>query len=65
MESYVKHMINKPLYGIEKENFIEKINLRDSRNRLRKSYSKINEYLENNYNLHMKSTVIREGLDYT
>lgn len=56
IESYVKHMINKPLYDIEKENFIEKINLRDSRNRLQKSYSKINEYLENNYNLHIEKS---------
>lgn len=59
IEEYVLSLLNKPLNKEQREELINIIVVRDEYNRLQKSYSKINEYLQENYNMHMKSKVIR------
>lgn len=58
IEEYVLSLLNKPLNKEQQEELINIINLRDDRNRLQKSYGTINEYLKNNYNLHIEKSRI-------
>lgn len=56
IEEYVLSLLNKPLNKEQQEELISIIIVRDEYNRLQKSYSKINEYLKNNYNLHIEKS---------
>lgn len=56
IEEYVLSLLNKPLNKEQQEELTNIIIVRDEYNRLQKSYSKINEYLENNYNLHIEKS---------
>ena len=56
IEEYVLSLLNKPLNKEQQEELINTINLRDDRNRLQKSCGTINEYLKNNYNLHIEKS---------
>mgnify|MGYP001001097655 CR=1 FL=1 len=58
IEEYVLSLLNKPLNKEQQKELINIINLRDDRNRLQKSYGTINEYLKNNYNLHIEKSRI-------
>ena len=53
-------LVGKILYKEDREELIEKLNLRDSRNRLQKKISTLNEYLSDNYNTTLISKRIRE-----
>ena len=56
IEEYVLSLLNKPLNKEQQEELTNIIIVRDEYNRLQKSYSKINEYLKNNYNLHIEKS---------
>lgn len=51
IKEYIEELIDKPLNKEQQEELVKVINLTDNRNRLQKSYSMINNYLETNYNM--------------
>jgi hypothetical protein len=48
LEDYLNNIVEKKLFKDDKKELIDKINLRDSRNRQQKSISLLNKYLETN-----------------
>lgn len=54
LEVYIKSLINKPLDKQHQQELIEKINIRDEKGRLKKSYEIISQYINDNYNLRIK-----------
>ncbi|MFC0903794.1 hypothetical protein ACFHWD_03700 [Clostridium sp. MT-14] len=48
LENYLNNIVGKKLFKDDKKELIDKINLRDNRNRQQKSISLINTYLKEN-----------------
>lgn len=59
IKDYIESLINKPLDKQQQEELIKIIGLKDNRNRLQKSYSTINAYLQSNYNLYIEKSRIQ------
>lgn len=57
---YLKNLVGKKLYKEDREELIEKLNLRDGRNRLQKKVSTLNGYLLDNYNMMLISKKVKE-----
>ena len=55
MEEYLNNNVGRLYLKEDKDELINMINLRDSRNRLQKQPSLLKEYLEGNFNLTLKS----------
>lgn len=55
LEKYIKSLINKPLDKEHQQELIERINIRDNKGRLKKSYDIINKYLKDNYGMTIKT----------
>ena len=58
-KEYLDSIENIPLNKEKRSELVNRINLRDERNRFQKSYSKINEYLQEHHNMYIESKVIR------
>ena len=59
LKEYLETLVGKRLYKEDREELIEKVDLRDSRNRLPKSISAINSYLIENYNYNVISKRVK------
>ena len=60
LKEYLETLVGKRLYKEDREELIEKVDLRDSYNRLQKSISAINSYLIENYNYSVISKRVKE-----
>ena len=62
-EIYLDGLIGKSLYKEDQKELIERLNIRDDRNRLQKKISTLNGYLIDNYNMTLISKRIRKEGD--
>ena len=60
LKEYLQTLVGKRLYKEDKEELIEKLDLRDNRNRLQKKISTLNRYLLDNYNMMLISKRVKE-----
>lgn len=55
IEEYIKSLIDKPLDKEQQNELINTLNLKDYRNRLQRSYSAVNGYLQGEHNLYIET----------
>ena len=60
LKEYLETLVGKKLYKEDREELIEKLNLRDNYNRLQKKISTLNDYLSDNYNMMLISKRVKE-----
>ena len=60
IELYLDGLVGKRLYKEDRKELIEKLNLRDGRNRLQKKIYTLNGYLLDNYNMILISKQVKE-----